>query len=186
MVTHTSLVHTVPVYAPVRPGSLQPADRAVPGRIVKKIECIHTFPAVVQTRPGLGQKVITYIPSTFPVQPRRRYNVSRCVRIRHGTVPGISGRTPVLHYGESRKQDVKSPGVTRQHININKIPVELITDNYVICKVQTSSYIPRQKRAKQQLEWERRQVMAYATKLYLPIPFQSHKEIMDNNTHNLH
>jgi len=29
-----SLVYTVPVYAPVRPGSLEPADRDEPGRLV--------------------------------------------------------------------------------------------------------------------------------------------------------
>ena len=29
----TSLVHTVPVYAPARPGSLQPADRSETGRL---------------------------------------------------------------------------------------------------------------------------------------------------------
>ena len=30
-----------------------------PGRIVKKFECVLTFPVVLRTRPGLGQKVIT-------------------------------------------------------------------------------------------------------------------------------
>jgi len=35
-----SLVHTVPFYAPVRPGSLQPADRGEPGRIGTEFECV--------------------------------------------------------------------------------------------------------------------------------------------------
>jgi len=50
-----SLVHTVPV----RPGSLQPADRGEPGRFGKKFECILIFAAVLRTRPDLGQKIIT-------------------------------------------------------------------------------------------------------------------------------
>jgi len=69
-----SLVHTVPVYAPVRPGSLQPADRGEPGRIGTKFECVHIFPAVLRTRPGLGHTLITVCPgnvticdSAFPV-----------------------------------------------------------------------------------------------------------------------
>ena len=69
-----SLVHTVPVYAPVRLGSLQPADRGKPERIATKLECVHIFPAVLRTRPGLGQKLITVCPgyatvcdSAFPV-----------------------------------------------------------------------------------------------------------------------
>jgi len=36
--THYSLVYTVP------------------GRIVKELECVHTFPAVLRTRPSFGQK----------------------------------------------------------------------------------------------------------------------------------
>ena len=46
-----SLVHTVPVYAPVRSGSLQPADRGEPGRIGEEFDCVHIFPAVL---PGPG------------------------------------------------------------------------------------------------------------------------------------
>jgi len=57
-----SLAHTVPVYAPVRPGSLQPADRGEPGRIGTELECIHIFPAVLRTRPGLGHKLVTVCP----------------------------------------------------------------------------------------------------------------------------
>ena len=55
-----------------------------PGRIVEEFECVQTFPAVLRTRPGLGQKIITVCPryatvcnGTFPVKPRRRYGVSR-------------------------------------------------------------------------------------------------------------
>jgi len=47
-----SLVHTVPVYAPVRPGSLQPADRGEPGRTGTEFDCVHIFPTVLRTRPG--------------------------------------------------------------------------------------------------------------------------------------
>jgi len=36
------LVHTVPVYAPVRPGSLQHADPREPGRIGTKLTYRHT------------------------------------------------------------------------------------------------------------------------------------------------
>ena len=62
-----SLVHTVPVYAPVRPGSLQPADRGEPGRIGSEFEYVHIFPAVLRTRPGLGQKLITFCPGNATV-----------------------------------------------------------------------------------------------------------------------
>jgi len=57
-----SLVQTVPVYVPVRPSSLKPVERANMGRIVKKFKCVHTFPAVLRTRLGSGQKVITVCP----------------------------------------------------------------------------------------------------------------------------
>jgi len=62
-----SLVHTVPVYTPMRPGSLQPADRDEPGRIGKEFECVHIFPAVLRTRPGLRQKIITVCPGNATV-----------------------------------------------------------------------------------------------------------------------
>ena len=62
-----SLVHIVPVYAPVRPGSLQPADRGKPGRIGTEFECVHIFPAVLRTRPGLGHKLITVCPDNATV-----------------------------------------------------------------------------------------------------------------------
>jgi len=54
-----SLVHTVPVYAPVRPCSLQPVDRGESGRIGTEFDCVHIFPAELRTRPGLGHKFIT-------------------------------------------------------------------------------------------------------------------------------
>jgi len=54
-----SLVHTVTVYAPVRPGSLQPADRGEPELIGTEFECVHIFSAVLRPRPGFGQKLIT-------------------------------------------------------------------------------------------------------------------------------
>jgi len=50
------------------------ANRGKPGRIVKELECVYTFPAVLRTRPGLGQNVITVCrgyatvcDGTFPV-----------------------------------------------------------------------------------------------------------------------
>jgi len=50
-----------------------------------KFECVHTFPAVLRTRTGLGQKVIMVCPGyatvcdgTFPVYPQRL----RCVQVR--------------------------------------------------------------------------------------------------------
>ena len=61
-IARLSLVHTVPVYAPVRPGSLQPADWGKPGGIVKEFECVHTLSVELRTRPGLGQKLITVCP----------------------------------------------------------------------------------------------------------------------------
>ena len=63
----TSLVHTVPVYAPVRPGSLQPVDQSETGRIGTEFECIHKFPAVLRTRPGLGHILITVCPGNATV-----------------------------------------------------------------------------------------------------------------------
>ena len=62
-----SLVHTVPVYAPVRSGSLEPADRGEPGRIGNELEYVHIFPAVLRTRPGLGQNLITLCPGNATV-----------------------------------------------------------------------------------------------------------------------
>jgi len=53
-----SLVHTVPVYAPVRPDSLQPADRGEPGRIRKE-----TW-------------VRSYIPGSATDQTRCRANIA--------------------------------------------------------------------------------------------------------------
>jgi len=58
-------------------------------------------------------------------------------------LPRTSAAELRCHYGESRKYDGKAPVL--QHMNFNKIPMELII-YYVICKVQNSSYIPRQKR----------------------------------------
>ena len=68
----------------------------------------------------------TFCDGAFPALPRRRYSVSRCVPIHHGSALGIGGRAPVLlrRVTEVGRQ---SPGVTRQHININDIFVELIT-----------------------------------------------------------
>ena len=57
-----NLVHTVPVYAPVRIGCLQTADRGEPGRFGTEFECVHIFPAVLRTRPGLGHTLITVCP----------------------------------------------------------------------------------------------------------------------------
>jgi len=57
-----SLLHTVPVYVPVRPGSLQPADRGEPGQIGTEFKCVQIFPAVLRTRAGLGQNLITVCP----------------------------------------------------------------------------------------------------------------------------
>ena len=57
-----------------RPGPPATNSRGEPGRIVKELECVHTFPAVLRARPGFGQKVITVCPGyatvcdgTFPV-----------------------------------------------------------------------------------------------------------------------
>jgi len=55
----SSLVRTVPVYAPVHSGSVLPTDLGEPVQIVNEFKCVHTFPAVLRTRPCLGQKVIT-------------------------------------------------------------------------------------------------------------------------------
>jgi len=103
----------------VRPGSLQPADRGEPGRIGTEFECVHIFPAVLRTRPGLGHKFITVCPGdatvcdgAFPVEIRRRYGVSRRVTIHHGSAPGTGGRAPV---SLRRVTEVgrQSPGVSR-------------------------------------------------------------------------
>jgi len=147
-----SLVHTVPVYAPVSPGSLQPADRGEPGRIGKEFECVHTFPAVLRTRPGFGQKVITVCPGyatvcdgTFPVYIAPE--ALRCVPVRPDT--------PRLCPGHRRQ----SPGVTTASDGSRTAKPRCYTvayeyqwnsrgtyKRYVICKVQKSSYILRQKR----------------------------------------
>jgi len=53
--------------------------------------------------------------------------MSRCVPIRHGSAPGIGDRAPVSLRrvtGVGRQ----SPCVTRYHMNINEISVELMTD----------------------------------------------------------
>ena len=69
-VISVSLVYNVPVYAPVRPGSLQLADQGEPGGI-GKFKCFYIFPAVLRTRPSLGQKLFTVCPGHatvhFPV-----------------------------------------------------------------------------------------------------------------------
>jgi len=57
-----SHVYFFPVYAPVRPGSLLTADRSEPGRIVKEFECVYIFPAMLRTRPGMGQNVTAVCP----------------------------------------------------------------------------------------------------------------------------
>jgi len=43
------------------------ADRGEPGRIVKEFECVHIFQAMLRTRPGLGQTVITVCPGDATV-----------------------------------------------------------------------------------------------------------------------
>ena len=55
---------------------------------------VHILPAMLRTRPGLGQKVITVCAgyaticdSSLPVQPRWRYGVSRCVPKSHSSAP---------------------------------------------------------------------------------------------------
>jgi len=85
----------------VRPG-LPPADRGEPGRIGTEFEYVHIFPTVLRTRPGFGHKLITVCSGNatdcddaFPVLIRRRYGVSRCVPIHHGSAPGIGDRAPV-------------------------------------------------------------------------------------------
>jgi len=65
--TYLSLIHTVPVYAPVRPGSLQPVDRGDPGRIGTEFDFVHIFPAVLRTKESLGQKLITVYPGNATV-----------------------------------------------------------------------------------------------------------------------
>jgi len=52
-------------------------------------------------------------------------------------------------------------------MNINEIPVELITD-MLFAKYRTQ--VTYQGKTEQQLEWGRRWVMANAKTLYLPIP----------------
>ena len=89
IVHHTltfSLVHIVAVYAPLGPDGLE--------RIVQEFECVHILPAMLRTRPGLGQKVITVCAGyaticdgSLPVQPRWRYGVSRCVPKSHSSAP---------------------------------------------------------------------------------------------------
>jgi len=113
-----SLVHTVPVYAPVRPGSLQQADRGEREQIGTEFECVHIFPAVLRTRPGLGQKLIRVCPGNATVHSRcssggaTEYGVSRCVPIHHGFAPGIGGRAPVS-LRRVTKVGRQSPGVSR-------------------------------------------------------------------------
>ena len=117
----------VPVVCSRRTG----ADRGEPERTVKEFECVHTFPAALRKRSGLGQKVITVCPgyvtvygSSLPVQPRRRYGVSRCVPIHHGSAPGIGDRAPVS-LRRVPKVSRQSPGVARQHMHINETSVNL-------------------------------------------------------------
>ena len=43
----------------VCPGAPRQFAASRPGRIGKEFECVHIFPAVLRTRPGLGQKLIT-------------------------------------------------------------------------------------------------------------------------------
>jgi len=128
------LILTVPVYAPVCPGSLQPAGRSETGRIGTEFECVHIFLALLRTRPGLGHKLITVCPGNatvcdgaFPVKIRRRYGVSRRVPIHHGSAPGIGARAR-LSLRRVTEVGRQSTGVSRQLTNINDFFVKLITE----------------------------------------------------------
>jgi len=94
------------LHFPVRPGAswqFVAGGQGEPGQIVKEFECVHIFPAMLRTKPGLGQNMISICPGystvcdgTFLVYPRWRYSVSRCVPKSHGFAPDIGGRAPVL------------------------------------------------------------------------------------------
>jgi len=51
----------------VRPGAFWQFAAGEPGRIGTEFECIHIFPAVLRTRPGLGQNLITVCPGNATV-----------------------------------------------------------------------------------------------------------------------
>ena len=108
---------------------------------------VYILQAVLGTRPGLGQKVITVCPGyatvcgyTFTVKPRWRDGVPRCVPISH-----LGGRAGF--FTPTRGKGLQSPGVTRKHMQIcMPTNVHETYNRYVICKVQNASYIPWQKR----------------------------------------
>jgi len=83
--------------------------------------------------------------------------VSRRVPIHHGSAPGIGDRAPVsLRWvTEVGRQ---SPGVSRQHTNINEFFVKLIIKQK--CPLQSTELNLHTKAKEQQCEWERRLVMA--------------------------
>jgi len=149
----SSLVHTVPVYAPVRPGAPRQYAPGGPGRTGTNRE---------------GTRVRSYIPGSATDQTRfgakSDHGLSRlCYGLRR-YIPGVAPEalrcvpvrpdTPWLCPGHRRQ----SPGVTTaSHGSMTSKPLcdtvaygyqwnsRGALYRYVICKVQNSSYIPRQK-----------------------------------------
>jgi len=136
-----SLLDTVPVYAPVRPGSLQHADRREPGR---------NSSAFIYSRQCYGPGPVwgTNLSRYVAVMLRFATVHSRCRSGGATVCPGVS------RY-ENRRQ---SPGVTAAGHGSRAAKPRCFTVAYeyqwfflepynrnVICKVQNSIYILRQK-----------------------------------------
>ena len=66
--SYLSFIHTVSVYAPVRPGDLQPVDRGDPGQIGTDLIPFRSYITVCATdQVSLGQKLTTVYPGNAMV-----------------------------------------------------------------------------------------------------------------------
>jgi len=119
----TSLVHTVPVYAPVRPGSLQPADQSETGRIWDG-----NLSAFIYFRQCYGQGPVWVINWSRYVAVMLWFATvhSRCRSGGATVCPGASRYTTVLpresaaeprwQCGGSRKKNSKAPVLHSRYI----------------------------------------------------------------------
>jgi len=113
------------------------------GQIMKKFECVHTCPAVLRTRPSLGQKSSWCVPGMLQFAMVH----SRCSPGSATVCPGASRYTTALprHRRQSPRVTMASHGSRTAKPRSFTVAYtyqwnsDVTSNRYVICKVQNSA-----------------------------------------------